>query len=107
MLSESERDAVRAGNLAEQMKQSPWWPVFLASLDAQKEIWLRDALRKGETDFEKGAVYAFDLVRAAPDATIERRDELLARERALSATEDEGGDADGLRPAAMEKEQVP
>jgi hypothetical protein len=92
MLSDEERDFVRLGALAEELKKHDGWSAYVRAVAMLRESYVPRALARGDSDYEKGAVFAMDLVLTCLDATIERRKELLERERAL------GGDSDEAAP---------
>jgi len=94
MLSEPERDAVRYGALAEELKAHPGWSAYVHAVSELRLVYLPQALAKGMTDYEKGAIFAMDLVLTCLDATIDRRKELLERERALSPEDADAAEAD-------------
>ena len=71
MLSEPERDAVRYGALAEELKAHPGWSAYVHAVSELRLVYLPQALAKGMTDYEKGAIFAMDLVLTCLDATIE------------------------------------
>src|SRR5215471_15770517 len=86
MLSEEEREHVRLGALAKELKEHSGWSAYLAAVGDLRRVYLPQALARGDSDFEKGAIFAIDLVLTCLDATIERREELLSREAKLRQT---------------------
>jgi hypothetical protein len=90
LLSDSERAIVHDGALAKRLLEYEEWMAFVRAVGELKGTMVARSLQKGDTDFEKGAVFAIDLVMGAPRNTIEERERLLAREASLSESEREG-----------------
>lgn len=92
MLSDEERDIVEAGRLAKKLIEYPEWKMFTGAIEKLRENFTTQALQRGDKEYEKGAVFAINLVLSAPTDTITAREELLARERRLHPEEDEFGE---------------
>lgn len=80
-LSEEELLALRLGKLARDLVAHPCWEAFSAGVRDVQTFYTVRALAKGETEFEKGAVFGLSLVLRLPHDTIETRDEVLAAHR--------------------------
>ena len=93
MLTDEERESVRLGALAKELKAHAGWVAYTKAVEDLRRVYLPQAMKRGDSDFEKGAVYAIDLVLTCLDATIERRDELIERERATPDEETSDVDA--------------
>ena len=81
MLSEDERAAVKMGGIAKKLIEYPEWTFFEESIKMLRATYGRLAVQRGETEFEKGALFAIDLVLQSPQDTIDERKRLLDREK--------------------------
>ena len=107
MLTSDESEEVRLGGLAIELMGHPGWLAYSKAVENLKRVYAAQALTRGDTNFEKGAVYAIDLVMTCLDATIDRRKELLAREASLRATRREDEESGPEVMGEAQAERVP
>lgn len=89
MLSDEEKHKIVSGRMAEKLVKLPEWELFDRDVREMIRLWENSALQRGETNFEKGAVFGMKLLINAPSEMIAEMKELVKREAATEDSESE------------------